>query len=442
MLPVIAIVGRPNVGKSTLFNVLVRSRAALVANEPGLTRDRQYGRGIIGDKPYIIVDTGGLNNSSSELEEMMAAQAWQAMAEADVILFMVDARAGVNPQDEELSQKLRTINKTVYLVLNKTDGLDIDSVKNDFYQLGFGEPHPISASHSHGVTTLIDFVLGQLPPAAEEPTEEAKGIKIAFVGRPNVGKSTLVNRMLGEERVLVYDQPGTTRDSIFIPFNRRGKDYVLIDTAGIRRRGKITAMIEKFSVIKTMQSIEAANVVIIVLDAQEGITEQDLKLLGQVLNAGKAIIIAINKWDNLSSEERVSARNSLERRLNFIDFAEQHFISALHGTGVGILFAAIERAYFSATKKLATPELTRILQKAVKGFEPPLAGSRRIKLRYAHSGGSNPPVIVIHGTRVSGLPSSYITYLSHYFIKSLRLVGTPLRIVLRASSDKPNLKHS
>jgi GTP-binding protein len=436
MLPVIAIAGRPNVGKSTLFNVLTRARTALVADEAGLTRDRQYGRGIIGERPYIVVDTGGLSDSKDGVEELMAAQAWLAISEADVVLFMVDARAGLTPQDEELAQKLRVLSKVVYLVVNKIDGLDSETVKNDFYRIGLGEPHTIAASHGRGVTTLINFVLEQLPAAVEAVNEETqKGIKIAFVGRPNVGKSTLVNRMLGEERVIVYDQPGTTRDSIFIPFSRRGTDYVLIDTAGVRRRGKIAEIIEKFSVIKTMQAIEAANVVVLVIDAREGIAEQDLKLLGQVLNSGKAIVVAINKWDNLSTEERGFVRNGLERRLTFIDFAELHFISALHGTGVGTLFAAIDRAYRSATKELATPELTRILQRAVEQHEPPLAQGRRIKLRYAHPGGHNPPIIVIHGTRVTGLPSSYTTYLTHFFIKSLKLVGTPLRIVLRTSKS-------
>ena len=427
MLPVIAIVGRPNVGKSTLFNCLTKSRAALVADEPGLTRDRQYGEGVLDDRSYIVVDTGGLTEKEKGISALMAAQAWQAVTEADVVLFVVDARDGLTAIDQELAQKLRRLHKTIYLVVNKIDGVDTDTVVADFYRLGLGEVYPIAAAHRRGVTSLIAEVLAKLPATTEEAIA-AEGIKIAFIGRPNVGKSTLINRILGEERVVVYDQPGTTRDSIFVPFARSDKDYILIDTAGIRRRGKVKEKIEKFSIIKALQAIEAANVVVLVIDAHEGIAEQDLRLLGFVLDAGRALVIAINKWDGLEQYERDQVKKTLDRRLAFVDFAELHFISALHGTGVGNIFTAINKAYAAATKKLATPQITRILRDAVAAHEPPLVHGRRIKLRYAHVGGHNPPIIVIHGTQTKSVPASYRKYLEKTFRKVLNLAGTPMRI--------------
>jgi GTP-binding protein len=343
-----------------------------------------------------------------------------------VVLFVVDARDGLTAIDQELTQKLRRLHKTIYLVVNKIDGVDVDTVVADFYSLGLGEVYPIAAAHRHGVTSLIAEVLAKLPATKEEVA--ATGIKIAFIGRPNVGKSTLINRILGEERVVVYDQPGTTRDSISVPFTRRDNDYILIDTAGIRRRGKVKEKIEKFSIIKALQAIEMANVVVLVVDAQEGITEQDLRLLGFVLDAGRALVIAINKWDGLEQYQRDLVRKELDRRLAFVDFAELHFISALHGTGVGNIFTAINKAYAAATKKLSTPKLTRILQDAVAAHEPPLVRGRRIKLRYAHLGGHNPPIIVIHGTQTKSVPASYRKYLEKTFRNVLGLTGTPMRI--------------
>jgi len=430
----IAIVGRPNVGKSTLFNRFTHTRSALVGNVPGLTRDRQYGIMQINEQNVIVIDTGGIGEANTPIEILMEKQAQQALEEADIILFLVDARSGRTGADETLARNLRKLNKPIFMIVNKVEDQDTEVVLADFYKLGLGEPLAISAEHNLGIGDLIDTIATKISQKEEinTPAIPQGAVKIAFVGRPNVGKSTLVNRILGEERVIVYDQPGTTRDSIFINFNRRGKDYVLIDTAGIRRRGRVKEKsIEKFSVIKALQSIEATNVVVFVIDGTENITDQDLKLLGFVLDAGKALVIAVNKWDNLPPLQRDKIKSELDRRLTFIDFAKILFISALHGTGVGDLFGAINKAYTSATKELKTPQLTKILERAVGNFQPPLARGHEIKLRYAHIGGHNPPTIIIHGTRTEHLPESYRRYLEHFYREALDLSGTPIRIVFK-----------
>ncbi len=438
MLPVIALVGRPNVGKSTLFNRITRSRDALVADFPGLTRDRQYGDGQLGDRPCIVIDTGGLAGDSDDLEGLMARQAWQAVAEADLVLFMVDARDGLTALDETLAVALRRTGKRCMLVVNKTDGLDVPSVLAEFHALGLGAPLPIAASHGRGVSTLMEQALACLPSTAAdaEVTEEnGDSIRVAVVGRPNAGKSTLINRMLGEERVLVFDMPGTTRDSIFIPLRRDDVDYTLIDTAGVRRRARVQETIEKFSVIKTLQAIDAAHVVILVLDAQRQISEQDASLAGYIAEKGRALIVAVNKWDGLDSHARESIRDQLDRRLPFLDFATTTFISAKHGTGVGELFPQIRQAHAAAMRELATPELTRILERAVQEHQPPLVHGRRIKLRYAHQGGRNPPVIVIHGNQTAAVPAAYKRYLVNTFRAAMQLSGTPIRIEFKTGAN-------
>lgn len=438
MLPVIAIVGRPNVGKSTLFNCLTKSRAALVADVPGLTRDRLYGQGHLGDRAYIVIDTGGLGEETEDVHTLMAGQTRQAIVEADQIIFVVDGRAGLTAADQTIAESLRITGKKIFLAVNKIDGLDINVVQSDFFALGLGEPIPIAAAHGRGVDKLIQHVMRDIPPAEPEISAQ-RGIRLAVAGRPNVGKSTLINRMLGEERVVVFDEPGTTRDSIAIPFERRGQDYILIDTAGVRRRRSVEEGIEKFSVIKTLQAIESAHVVIMVLDARAGVSDQDLHLLGFILDAGKAMVIAVNKWDGLEVEQREWLQRELERRLAFVDFAEIKFISALHGTGVGELFPLVDQAYDSATRKLSTPILTRLLEDAVFAHQPPLVQGRRIKLRYAHAGGHNPPLIIIHGKQTRALPGSYQRYLASAFRKALNLVGTPIRIEFK-DSENPYVK--
>lgn len=435
MKTVIALVGRPNVGKSTLFNRLTKTRDALVADYAGLTRDRKYGTGKVGDKPYIVVDTGGLSGDKEGVEEHMVNQAEQAIGEADVVLFMVDANAGLTGGDEDIAQQLRRINKTVFLIVNKIDGIDKDVATVEFQSLGIGEPLAIASSHGRGVRSMMDIVLADVPEAEEEDVED-KTLKVAIIGRPNVGKSTLVNRLMGEERVVAYDMPGTTRDSIFIPFEQGGKKYTLIDTAGVRKRGKVKETVEKFSVIKALQAIEAANVVVLVLDAHDGISDQDATLAGFALDAGRAMVIAVNKWDGLQKDARERMKSELERRLPFLDFAEMHFISALHGTGVGLLFKSVDAAYKAAMMDISTPDLTRILEDAVSQHQPPLVRGRRIKLRYAHQGGKNPPIIVIHGTQTDSVPGSYKRYLTNIFRKVFKLHGTPIRLEFR-SSDNP-----
>jgi len=436
MQPVIALVGRPNVGKSTLFNRLTRSRDALVADQPGLTRDRKFGEGKLGDKPYLVVDTGGLTGEEEGLDSLMASQSWLAVEQADIVLFLVDAHAGLLPTDQQIAQQLRQQGKKVFLVVNKIDGLDPDLVTAEFHAMGLGQPQPIAASQGRGVKSLMQQVLAELPDEAEQAEQAVPaGIKVAIIGRPNVGKSTLVNRILGEERVVAYDQPGTTRDSIYLPFERDGQDYVLIDTAGVRRRSRVKEAVEKFSVIKTLQAVEDANVVLMLLDAHEGISEQDASLLGFVLEAGRALVVAVNKWDGLERDQRDWIRHELELKLPFLGFAEVHFISALHGTNVGHLFDSIVTAYTSATRALSTANLTRLLHDLVEAHPPPLVRGRRIKLRFAHQGGKNPPVIVIHGNQTGAVPDSYRRYLINGFIKNLKLEGTPVRLEFRTGAN-------
>lgn len=440
MIPVIALVGRPNVGKSTLFNKLTRTRDALVARYPGLTRDRQYGNGALGDKNFIVIDTGGLSGEDTGIDGPMADQSLAAIDEADVVLFMLDSRVGRTGGDEVIAQLLREENKKVVLVANKMDGQDPDFIKSEFFPLGFGEPQLIAAVHGQGISALIKYTLAILSAADinidEDPDTNARGIKIAVIGRPNVGKSTLVNRMLGEERVVVFDEPGTTRDSIYIPYTRGEKSYTLIDTAGVRKRGKVGLTVEKFSVIKTLEAIQDTNVIILMIDAKDGLVEQDLHLLGYALDAGRALVIVINKWDGTTQLQKAHIRSELERRLVFLDFAKMHYISALHGSGVGNLYASIDKAHESATRKFKTNELNQILRKAVTAHSPPLVHGRRIKLRYAHLGGSNPPVIVVHGNQTASVPDAYQRYLQHQFIKALKLEGTPVRLEFK-TSDNP-----
>ncbi|WP_237067386.1 ribosome biogenesis GTPase Der [Microbulbifer guangxiensis] len=437
MLPVIALVGRPNVGKSTLFNRLTKSRDALVANYAGLTRDRKYGEAEIDGKKMILVDTGGITGGEEGIDAAMAQQSMQAIEEADFVLFLVDCRDGLTPADEMIADQLRSRSKPTLLVANKVDGVNPDIALAPFYELGIGELFPTTATHGRGVRALMERVASGLPEQAteEEEQDEATGIKIAIVGRPNVGKSTLVNRLLGEERVVVYDQPGTTRDSVYINYERDDKPYTLIDTAGIRRRKNIKESVEKFSIVKTLQAVEDANVVVLVIDAKEGLVDQDMHLMGSVIQAGRALVVALNKWDGLDPDHRDFVKTELERRLRFVDFADIHFISALHGTGVGHLYESIEAAYQSATDKLSTNHLTRILQWAVSEHQPPLVHGHRIKLRYAHAGGQNPPVIVIHGNQTDKVPSHYVRYLEKTFRKALELHGTPVKIEFRTGEN-------
>ena len=434
MLPVIALVGRPNVGKSTLFNRLTRSRDALVADQPGLTRDRRYGVGKLGDKPYLVVDTGGLSGEEGGVDALMEQQVRLAIDEADHILFLLDAKSGCTAGDEEIATRLRRTGKAITPVVNKSESLGEEMAGVDFHRLGLGDPIPISAAHGRGVKTLIGAVLDALPEGLSAPEGE-KGIQIAVVGRPNVGKSTLVNRLLGEERVVAFDQPGTTRDSVFIDYVHDGKPYTLIDTAGVRRRARVSEAVEKFSVIKTLQAIEQANVVLLVLDARQGIGEQDATLAGHILESGRALVIAVNKWDGLDQEQRERIKSELGRKLPFLDFATHKFISALHGSGVGTLYEAIDLAYANATRKLSTPELTRLLEAFVAEHQPPSVHGRRIKLRYAHQGGQNPPIIVIHGNQTEEVPASYRRFLIGRFRQVLKLAGTPIRLEFKSGEN-------
>ncbi len=452
MVPVIALVGRPNVGKSTLFNRLTRTRDAIVGDLSGLTRDRQYGEAKWEGRSYILVDTGGITGDEEGIDEKMAEQSLLAIEEADVVLFLVDARAGMTAGDQMIGEHLRKRNKRSYLVVNKIDNIDPDIARAEFSPMGMGEALPIAGAHGRGITQLLETALGQYPRdeddgATDEDVaegEEAKripgpsekdGIKIAIIGRPNVGKSTLVNRMLGEERVVVYDQPGTTRDSIYIPFERNDEKYTLIDTAGVRKRGKIHEEVEKFSVVKTLQAIKDANVVIFVMDAREGVVDHDLNLLGFAIESGRALVIALNKWDGMESGERDYVKTELERRLFFVDYADIHFISALHGTGVGNLYKSVQASFKSAITRWPTNRLTQILEDAVREHQPPMVGSRRIKLRYAHLGGANPPLIVIHGNQVEAVPKSYSRYLENTYRRVLKLVGTPIRIEYKGGEN-------
>ena len=477
--PVVALVGRPNVGKSTLFNRLTRTRDALVADFPGLTRDRKYGHAHLAGYDFIVIDTGGIDGTEEGVEEKMAEQSLLAIEEADIVLFLVDARAGLTSADIGIANYLRQRqNKTTVVVANKVDGIDADSHCAEFYQLGLGEIAQIAASQGRGIANLMEQVLSPLAEKmaekeeesavenddvsemtqhdewdedfdfsneedtalldeelAQEQTPDSQNIKIAIVGRPNVGKSTLTNRILGEDRVVVYDMPGTTRDSIYIPMERDGQQYTLIDTAGVRKRGKVHLAVEKFSVIKTLQAIQDANVVLLTIDARENISDQDLSLLGFILNAGRSLVIVVNKWDGLNQEVKDRVKSELDRRLDFIDFARVHFISALHGSGVGNLFESVKEAYECATQKMTTSMLTRILQIAVDEHQPPMIGGRRVKLKYAHPGGYNPPIIVIHGNQVNKLPDSYKRYLSNHFRRSLKIIGSPIRLQFQEGNN-------
>jgi GTP-binding protein len=438
MTPVIALVGRPNVGKSTLFNHLTRSRDALVADFPGLTRDRKYGNGMLGGKAYTVIDTGGIGGDEQGINAAMAEQSLAAIDEADIVLFMVDARAGLNVADEAIANHLRVNQKKTWLVVNKTDGLEEHSAMADFWALGLGDPQPIAAAHGRNVASLADLVLAPFPERDESiPADTGtKGIRIGVIGRPNVGKSTLVNRLLGEDRVVVFDEAGTTRDAIEIPFERRGKPYVLIDTAGVRRRKNVREVTEKFSIIKALEAIKECHVAVMVLDARTGLVEQDLHLLDYVLTTGRALVLAVNKWDGLESEAKDKMRAEIKRRLGFADYAELHFVSALHGTAVGDLYPSIDRAFEAANAHWSTNRLTTLLQDAVSQHAPPMIHGRRIKLRMAHQGGSNPPIIVVHGNQTSSLPEAYRRYLTNIFRKVLKVRGTPMRFEFR-SGDNP-----
>ncbi|MCW8347540.1 MULTISPECIES: ribosome biogenesis GTPase Der [Vibrio] len=465
MVPVVALVGRPNVGKSTLFNRLTRTRDALVADFPGLTRDRKYGQAKLGEHEFIVIDTGGIDGTEEGVETKMAEQSLAAIDEADVVLFMVDGRAGLTPSDEAIAQHLRKIEKPAILVVNKVDGIDADVASAEFWKLGVDDMYQIAAAHGRGVSVLIDRALNPFAEALEkengeiedltdfedeeeeqlEYTEEEaekefqrlqdQPIKLAIIGRPNVGKSTLTNRILGEERVVVYDMPGTTRDSIYIPMQRDEREYVLIDTAGVRRRRRINETVEKFSVVKTLKAVEDANVVLLVIDARENISDQDLSLLGFALNAGRSIVIAVNKWDGLDNDVKEHVKKELDRRLGFVDFARIHFISALHGTGVGHLFESVQEAYKSATTRVGTSVLTRIMKMATDDHQPPMVRGRRVKLKYAHAGGYNPPIVIVHGNQVKELPDSYKRFLMNYYRRALEIMGTPIRIQFQNSEN-------
>ena len=437
MKPVVVLVGRPNVGKSTLFNRLTRTRDALVADQPGLTRDRHYGRARFEGLSYLVIDTGGFEPVARDgilLE--MARQTLQAVDEADRVIFLTDGRAGLTNGDRAIAETLRNRGKEVILAVNKVEGMPGAMVTAEFHELGLGDPVAVSSAHGEGVTHLMEQVLAGFEPEPELPAGEKDEVpRIAIVGRPNVGKSTLVNQLLGEERMIAFDQPGTTRDSIAVDFERNGKRYVLIDTAGLRRRGKVFEAVEKFSVFKTMQAIEEANVVVLTLDAQQDISDQDAHIAGYIVNAGRAVVVAVNKWDGLDTHRRDMVKNELARKLGFLDFASPLFISALRGTGVKGLLPAVDGAYAAAMAKLSTPKLTRVLHAAVTQHQPPKAGPFRPKLRYAHQGGHNPPIVVVHGTAIAHIPESYRRYLENTFRTAFELRGTPLRVEFRQGSN-------
>ncbi|MCL2875280.1 MAG: ribosome biogenesis GTPase Der [Betaproteobacteria bacterium] len=436
MKPTIVLVGRPNVGKSTLFNRLTRSRDALVADVPGLTRDRHYGIGRMGDRDYLVVDTAGFDPVAKDgVMFEMARQAEQAIIEADALLFLVDGRDGYTPHDVQIADYLRRANCPVHLVVNKAEGLDRTLAGTDFYALGLGDPLPVSAAHGDGVRQLIDIVLEPFCQDEEEEETGENGPKVAIVGRPNVGKSTLVNALLGEDRVIAFDSPGTTRDAIAIPFERDGRKYTLIDTAGLRRRGKVFETVEKFSVIKTLQAIESANVAVLVLDAVQDISDQDARIAGFVLETGRALVVAVNKWDTVDGYRRERIKEDMARKLGFLSFARFHYISALKANGINALLKSVNAAYGAAMSKLSTPRLTRALQTALARQVPPRIGSVRPKLRYAHQGGMNPPIIVIHGTSLESIPDTYVRYLERMFMETFKLQGTPLRIQFRTAHN-------
>jgi GTP-binding protein len=438
MLPVVAIVGRPNVGKSTLFNALTRTRDALVADLPGVTRDRQYGISRVGRNPSLLVDTGGLVSQAEGIEYLTAQQVHQAIDEAQLVLFVVSARDGLVAGDEDIAAVLRRAAKPVIVVANKVDGMDADTALADFSRLGMGETRAVAAAHRRGLEGMMEAVAKSLPAdfEAEEEPEDSDRLRLAIVGRPNVGKSTLVNRLLGEERVLAFDQPGTTRDTIRVHLERDGQQYELIDTAGVRRRARISEAVEKFSTIKALQAIERAHVVVLMLDAREGLTDQDTTLLGHILTEGRALVIALNKWDGLDADHRKRVRGELDRKLAYANWAQRVTISALHGSGIQELLAAVQTAWRSATANFGTPELTRVLLAAFDAHQPPMKQGRTAKLRYAHAGGKLPPRIIVHGSRTDTIPDAYRRYLSNRFIKHFKLRGTPLIVEFR-DSDNP-----
>ncbi len=441
-LPTLVLVGRPNVGKSTLFNRLTKSRDALVANIPGLTRDRRYGRGKVGGRPYLLVDTAGYDPSSRDgLTGEMARQAELAIREADLVLFLVDGRAGLTPHDEAIAATLRTMGVPVRLVVNKSEGLNRAVVSADFYALGLGEPLPISASHGDGVREMIHEVLAPFPKtknleAEDEEDEEAQGrVRVAVLGRPNVGKSTLINALIGEERLIAFDMPGTTRDAIDVPFDYGGRRYTLVDTAGVRKKGRVSEVIEKFSVIKAMQAVESANVAVLTIDAMQGVGEQDAHLGGFILESGRALVIAVTKWDAANETQRQIVKAQLTHKLAFLSFAPVVFVSARTGRGLAALMKAVDQAYDAAMRKLPTPQLTRVLQELIRRQPPPRHGLFRPKPRYAHQGGSNPPIIVLHGNALEHLPNAYLRYLERGFTEAFALKGTPVRLELRTSHN-------
>jgi len=438
MKPVIAIVGRPNVGKSTLFNRLTRSRDALVADFSGLTRDRHYGNGRVGEREFICIDTGGFEPvAKTGILAEMAKQTKQAVVEADIVILLVDARLGMAPQDRVIADFLRKTGRPIILAVNKAEGMAYSTVTADFYELGLGDPIAISSAHGDGVRQMIEDALDALG-IPDEPEEEERGdrpMRIAVVGRPNVGKSTFINTLIGEERVIAFDMPGTTRDAIDVPFTRNGKPYVMIDTAGLRKRGKVFEAIEKFSVVKTLQAIADANVVILMLDAQQDISEQDAHIAGFIVDAGRALVLAVNKWDGMDDYNKERARTDIARKLRFLDFANVHPISAIKGFGIKELFRDVDAAYGAAMSKLPTPKLTRILEEAVEFQQPKRVGMSRPKMRYAHQGGSNPPIVVIHGNALSGVTDSYRRYLEGRFREAFKLRGTPLRLEFRTGQN-------
>ena len=446
MKPVIALVGRPNVGKSTLFNRLTQSRDAIVADFAGLTRDRHYGTGRQGKHEFIVIDTGGFEPDASEgIYKEMARQTQQAVAEADVVIFVVDARAGLSAQDHDIARYLRRLGKPCVLTANKAEGMKEGQQLAEFYELGLGEVLAVSAAHGQGIRSLVELALEPLnlpEPDDEQDAEASQVIKLAVAGRPNVGKSTLINTWLGEERLVAFDMPGTTRDAITVPFERNGQRFELIDTAGLRRKGKVFEAIEKFSVVKTLQAIESSNVVLLLLDATQGVTDQDAHIAGYILETGRAVVLAVNKWDAVDSYQRELLQRSIETRLSFLKFAALHFISAKKRQGLGPVWSAIIQAHKSATRKMSTPVLTRLLQEAVQFQAPKRAGMFRPKMRYAHQGGMNPPVIVVHGNSLEHVTDAYKRYLEGRFRKEFDLIGTPLRIEMKTShnpyADKEN----
>ncbi|TAM31890.1 MAG: ribosome biogenesis GTPase Der [Rhodanobacter sp.] len=438
MLPVVALVGRPNVGKSTLFNVLTRSRDALVADMPGVTRDRHYGICRTNEeRPFVVVDTGGLSGVDDGLDGLTARQVRLAIEEAQVLVFVVDARDGLLPQDRTILDELRRSGKPIIAAVNKTDGLDEETALAEFAVFGIAATLPLSAAHNRGTEDLVDMLLPLLPAEPDEAEEQVEdgSIRVAIVGRPNAGKSTLINRLLGEDRLIVSDVAGTTRDPIRVPLERDGKRYTLIDTAGVRRKARVEEAVEKFSVIKTLQSIAAAQVVVIMIDARENLADQDLTLIGHAMEEGRALVIAVNKWDGLDAYQREQCQRALDRRLVFVDWAKQVYISALHGSGLRELMRAVVRAHASATKELNSSDLTRTLEKAYESYQPPLVRGHAPKLRFAHPGGSNPPTVVIHGSRTKHIAPAYRRYLENFFRKRYKLEGTPIRIEFREGEN-------